>query len=68
LILSVQLENENKALSNQLEELFRVRETEAEALMKRSEEQYESKIRGASRTQYFELHKLTSILHSSGRT
>lgn len=64
----IQLENENKTLSNQMEELFRVRETEAEALMQRSEEQYEAKIRGISGTQFTELQNLTYPLNSFGRS
>ncbi|KAF5358061.1 hypothetical protein D9756_001359 [Leucocoprinus leucothites] len=39
------LESENKALSDQLEELFRIRETEAEALLRRTDEQYQTRVR-----------------------
>ncbi|KAJ3567956.1 hypothetical protein NP233_g6030 [Leucocoprinus birnbaumii] len=39
------LENDNKKLSEQMEELFRIRETEAEALLRRTEEQYQARVR-----------------------
>jgi len=35
-------------LSNQLEEQFRIRETETEALLERMEEQYQAKVRGTN--------------------
>ncbi|KAF9448868.1 hypothetical protein P691DRAFT_775094 [Macrolepiota fuliginosa MF-IS2] len=42
-----QLQKENQTLTNQMEELFRVRETEVEALLQNLEERYEAKIRAA---------------------
>ncbi|EKM82482.1 hypothetical protein AGABI1DRAFT_52654, partial [Agaricus bisporus var. burnettii JB137-S8] len=41
------LEEENKALSKQLEEALRIRHTEPEVLLQRLQEQYEAKIRAA---------------------